>query len=109
MCNVVLLHSLHTFTAAFVILLNYFFFQCGESFGWEFNPSELELFLTIFNHSEPIRKTFCILFDEEHPKNNPTSDPIYSASIRDINLNESEPGFICIDLDGSGLKLNESN
>ena len=41
------------------------------------------------NHSEPIRKTFCISFDKKRSKINPTS----SDEFRDIKANQSETKF----------------
>ena len=47
----------------------------GISFGLEFNPDELKLIRAIPNHSEPIRKSFCVSFYEKW---------------REINLTQSD-------------------
>ena len=58
------------------------------------NPNKSEpfqnLFRTIWNHSEPIWKTFYISFYEIGQKSIPL-DRIHSASVQGINPNKSEP------------------
>ena len=51
-------------------------------------------FRTIWNHFEPIRKTFCIWFDEKSCEKSIRLNPIHSVLIRGINPKESELGLI---------------
>ena len=65
----------------------------GESFEKEFNPSYSEIcFQIIRNQFEPIRKSFCISYDENRSKLIRLHS-IHSAPILSIDLNESEKVF----------------
>ena len=61
-----------------------------DFFGFEFNPSESELFRAVSKSVfKPERKIFCISFDENRQK--PILlNPIHSASIQNINPNQYE-------------------